>query len=194
MKKKFAIALVAVALVVGCVVGGTLAWLTVDTDPVTNTFTVGDITITLDESTTGDVDGKYKIVPGGKSDKDPTITVEAGSEKCYVYALVENTVKLNDTVVATPNIGDVWVEVSEFEDADATLYRYNAIVEASTDTELPVFTEVTYSDTITKDDIFTLNDTTIIVTAYAHQSENTTVDDANANAITWATGELAATN
>lgn len=190
MKKKFAILLVALALVVGCVVGGTLAWLTATSNKVENTFSVGDITITLDE-TTGT---EYKILPGGYDDKDPTITVEVGSEKCYVYALVENTVKLNGTVVATPNIDETkWTEVGTA--GDATLYRYNEVVDASTaEKTVPVFTSVVYSDTITKGDITTLKDTTITVTAYAHQSENTNQTTADAAANAWAGTTAPATN
>ena len=75
--------LVVMALLIGGAVGGTLAWLIDKTDPVVNTFTAGDINITLDEpnfdSTTA-----YKILPGDTILKDPTVTVEAGSEDCYV--------------------------------------------------------------------------------------------------------------
>ena len=42
----------AVVLLIGCVAGGTLAWLTSTPDAVTNTFTNSDITITLEETST----------------------------------------------------------------------------------------------------------------------------------------------
>lgn len=79
------VTLVAVMLVLGCAVGGTLAWLTAQTAPVVNTFTVGDIDIDLTE-TTG---SEYKLMPGEKVAKDPKVTVKAGSEKCYVFVKVE---------------------------------------------------------------------------------------------------------
>lgn len=79
------VTLVAVMLVLGCAVGGTLAWLTAQTAPVVNTFTVGDIDIDLTE-TTG---SEYKLIPGKKVAKDPKVTVKAGSEKCYVFVKVE---------------------------------------------------------------------------------------------------------
>lgn len=44
------IALLALVLVVGCVAGGTVAWLVATTDTVTNTFTYGKIDITLTET------------------------------------------------------------------------------------------------------------------------------------------------
>lgn len=182
MKKKTIALLMAGVLAVGCVIGGTLAWLTSTTDTVVNTFTVGDINLTLTEEgatqsgTTLTKD--YKIIPGTTADKKPVLTVENLSEKCYVYASVENTVKLNGVVVATPNIdAAIWVKVGE--NGDKAVYRYmgveatNGIVDASTaKQELePVFTQVTYSDTITKADIQTLANTTITINGYAHQSE-----------------------
>ena len=45
---------------IGCVAGGTVAWLVATTDTVTNTFTYGNINIALAEST----GTSYKIIPG----------------------------------------------------------------------------------------------------------------------------------
>lgn len=59
MKKKVLISVTALALVICCAIGGTLAWLSTKTDPVVNTFTVGDIDIELSETTKD-----YKMVPG----------------------------------------------------------------------------------------------------------------------------------
>ena len=70
----------AVVLLLGCVTGGTLACLTSTTGAVTNTFTVGDINITLDETTSD-----YKMIPGYTIAKDPKVTVAANSEKCYLF-------------------------------------------------------------------------------------------------------------
>lgn len=175
--------ILAVVLIVGISVGGTLAWLTATSGPVTNTFTVGDINITLTETTPTN----YKIVPGGEDNKDPTITVLKNSENCYVYVTVDNTVVLNGTVVATPNIDTTnWIEVQTT--GTKTLYRYKDVVPASTtnDQPLPVFTKVVYSDTITKGNINTLANTTIVINGFAHQSDNTTLSVANDAAIAWA--------
>ena len=46
MKKKIAL-LMAMVMLFGMTVAGTLAWLQAETDPVVNTFTVGNINITL---------------------------------------------------------------------------------------------------------------------------------------------------
>ena len=178
--KKIAAVLLAVVLLIGGTIGGTLAWLSAQTDAVTNTFTVGDINITLSETIRSETTGSettgntYKIVPGGTDDKDPKITVKEGSEKCYVYALVTNTVKVKGAVVATPNIDTTtWYVVAT--SGDKTLYRYYQVVDASENAVVcPVFSVVAYSDSIEKSDIDTLKNTTIVIDAYAHQSENIT--------------------
>ena len=73
---------------------GTIAYLT-STDAVKNTFTVGNVSIKLDEAKVTE-DGKivegadrvhendYKLLPGLTYTKDPTVTVENGSEESYV--------------------------------------------------------------------------------------------------------------
>lgn len=185
--------LLALTLLVGCAIGGTIAWLTADTGTVTNTFTVGDINITLEETGAQSNQKNYKIVPGGTDEKDPKITVTASSEKCYVYAYVKNNVSLNNAVVAIPDINTAnWILVGSKTTAATAeetaifeyLYRYKEVVDASDEAKtLPVFTEVSYEDTITKGDIATLEDTQIIIDAFAHQSANTTVDVADAAAI-----------
>lgn len=82
---KLVVAMLAVTLLIGCAIGGTVAWLTAKTDPVVNTFTYGDIDITLDE-TTGN---SYKIIPGVDIEKDPKVTVKANSEDCWLFVKVE---------------------------------------------------------------------------------------------------------
>ena len=92
--------ILAVVLVVGGVVGGTLAWLTAESDTVTNTFTLGDIDIDLDE-TTG---SNYTMIPGNTIGKNPKVTVTAGSEDCWLFVKVEKTgefLKKYSTVILT---------------------------------------------------------------------------------------------
>ena len=50
---------VALTLIIGGIIGGSVAWLTATSQEVVNTFTVGDISINLSE-TTGT---SYKFVP-----------------------------------------------------------------------------------------------------------------------------------
>jgi len=93
LRKALTLILCAVALV-AISVGATIAYLT-DTQSVTNTFTVGQVHIKLDETKT-DINGvttnegrteagnKYKLMPGHTYTKDPMVTVAANSEDCYV--------------------------------------------------------------------------------------------------------------
>ena len=81
-------------LLVAATIFGTMAYLT-SSDKVENTFTVGNVKIKLDEAkvnTDGTpVEGvdrvhenSYKLLPGHTYTKDPTVTVEKGSESAYV--------------------------------------------------------------------------------------------------------------
>lgn len=92
--RKILVSLAALALVAALSVAGTLAYLT-DSKTVKNTFTVGNIQMTLTETDINDPTGErvtsneYKIYPGQTYTKDPTVTILAGSEDCYVRMLVE---------------------------------------------------------------------------------------------------------
>lgn len=99
---KLVVAMLAVTLLIGCAIGGTVAWLTAKTDPVVNTFTYGDINIKLDE-TTGN---NYKIIPGVDIAKDPKVTVNANSEACYLFVKIkeENWPTLMETDGTTKKV------------------------------------------------------------------------------------------
>ena len=81
------VALLALVLVIGCVAGGTVAWLVATTDSVTNTFTYGDINIGLTE--TKPVNQQAKIIPGVDIEKDPKVTVKANSENCWLFVKID---------------------------------------------------------------------------------------------------------
>ena len=92
-KKSILMAVIAVMLVAVLVVGGTLAYFT-DTKSATNTFTVGDVKIKLDESNVNDPSGdrvtsnEYTgMLPGIQYKKDPVVT-NTGKNGAYVRAVV----------------------------------------------------------------------------------------------------------
>lgn len=91
--KKTLIAVVLTLVVCLCAFGATFAWLMDSTETVTNTFTVGDVEITLTE-TTGTT---YHMVPGATLSKDPTVTVEEKSEACWLFIKIVETNNLFDT-------------------------------------------------------------------------------------------------
>lgn len=78
--------LLALALLAGGAVGGTLAWLLDSTDKIENTFSPSSIDVTLSETTQ-----TYKMVPGWTIAKDPKVQISAGSEDCYLFIKVEKT-------------------------------------------------------------------------------------------------------
>jgi len=98
-KHKALLLTVSMALLLCAAAFGTLAYLT-DTDAVRNTFTVGRVDLTLDEAdvkpdgayeTTHDSRvqaNEYHLLPGHTYFKDPTVTVEGGSEDAYVRMIV----------------------------------------------------------------------------------------------------------
>ena len=103
--KALLMSLCAVLLVAASVLG-TMAYLT-DTQKVENTFTVGNVSIKLDEAKVDengtqvvDKDGnpvarvtenEYKLLPGHTYVKDPTVTVQAPSVASYVKMTVTFT-------------------------------------------------------------------------------------------------------
>lgn len=103
------------ALVIGSV-AGTMAYLTSKTDVVTNTFTVGSITATLDETDVdvyGVKDGEtrvaandYKLIPGHTYVKDPTVHIAAGSEPCWLFVKVSNPLSSIESSVDGKSIED----------------------------------------------------------------------------------------
>ena len=74
----------ACVLLVGGVIGGTVAWLTAKTNEVTNVFTTSDIGVELEETPE-----TYKMIPGWTISKDPKAKVTSGSEDCYLFIKVE---------------------------------------------------------------------------------------------------------
>ncbi len=100
MKKTLTIVL-AFVLVIAMSVAGTFAYLT-SQDSVTNTFTVGKVAITLDETDVdsygvkdGDTPVKknaYTIVPGHSYIKDPVVHFQTESEASYLFIKVVNPI------------------------------------------------------------------------------------------------------
>lgn len=91
MKKKYALALAAAAMVGTLAVGGTLAWFT-DTETATNVVTMGNVDITLSEAGGEDgaiIDGGLEytdVMPGDKFQK--TVTIKNNENDAYVRAVI----------------------------------------------------------------------------------------------------------
>ncbi len=111
-KKKLTIGILTIGLICALTIGGTLAFLT-DSEKVTNTFTIGDLDISIDEPhwddgtpddlTTSDTDESTPgdgddMTPGDTKVKDPTVTAEVNNS----YMRVIMTVIDNEATIPNP--------------------------------------------------------------------------------------------
>ena len=175
--KVMAFMLCAALLVCGGIFG-TLAYLTSQTGTITNTFTVGNVKITLDEGKI-DADGQipddtdrttenqnFKLMPGGEYEKDPTIKVDANSESCYIYVQVVNeiaNIEAADTI-ATQMAANGWVAL----DGVANVYcKKDAVAAGSTHV---LFSTVKISGDVDNETLANYMNKTIKITGYAVQS------------------------
>lgn len=166
MKKKVRILVAAIALMLCCAIGGTLAWLSDKTAPVVNTFTVGDINITLTESDNLNL----KMVPGNTVFKDPKVTVKANSEACWLFVKVEKSANFDSFM--TYAVANGWTPLA---DNDGVYYREVPANETDAEFEVLQNNRVTVKETVTKQDLLEVADSnspTLTFTAFAVQKEN----------------------
>ena len=112
MKKKTVALLLACVMVLGVAIGGSLAWLTDTSGTVTNTFTDSDINIALEETTEN-----YKMIPGWTIAKDPKVTIEAGSEACYVFVKIEKSANY-DSYLEQYKVDSAWQQLKDKDNND----------------------------------------------------------------------------
>ena len=168
--KALLLALCAVLLVAVSVLG-TMAYLTSETQVITNTFTVGDINIELTE--TKPESKQAKIIPGVDIEKDPKVTVKANSEACWLFVKVEQTgTFVTDRVTYSVMTGaDGWTALT---DNPGVYYREVGAVTSDTSFDILENNKVTVSDTLTKADVNNItaeNQPKLTFTAYAVQKE-----------------------
>lgn len=172
---KVMMVILAVMLVAGISVGGTLAWITAKSSEVVNTFTYGDINITLQEHElleNGSLGNKevqknsYKFIPGVDLNKDPFVTVEAGSEACWLFVKIEETTwPANDKI--SYSVDSAWTELEA-----GVYYREVAASDADQDFYVLAGNKITVANTLTKTEIEAFADTAqLTFTAYAVQKE-----------------------
>ena len=148
----------AVVLLLGCVTGGTLAWLTATTDEVTNTFTTADVSITLTETYNTDSDNDNEndkwvaqMIPGYSYTKDPVVTVEDDSEDCWLFVKFEEKNNASTYLTYTSNLttDNGWTQGDGTKIPSNVWYRQ--VMKADT----------TKSWNLLKDNIVTVNATTV---------------------------------
>lgn len=158
MKKRSLITmLVALTLVAVVGIGATLAYLSSTTGTLTNTFTVGKVDITQDESdesTPEDPDDRTEegndyedIEPGDVLVKDPTVTVKANSAECYVFMQLDGADALTAQQFEFGGFdAEKWIKVDKKDTLDGVYRYYTTVAKSEADQVLePLFTTVTYS-------------------------------------------------
>lgn len=175
--------ILSVVLLLGCVAGGTVAWLIDETDEVVNTFTYGDINIDLEESP-GPIDdkdddehtNKYEMIPGETIKKDPVITVKAGSEEMWLFVKLEESENFDDFMTyEVEGLGTAWLPL---EGEDGVYFRHitaeevaeeDMLIHVLKDDEVHVKGEVTKEMLNALDADGKSDYPTLTVTAYAVQ-------------------------
>lgn len=172
---KLVVAMLAVTLLIGCAIGGTVAWLTAKTEAVVNTFTYGNINIELTE--TKPTNKQAKIIPGVDIEKDPKVTVKANSEACWLFVKVEKAGTFVEGKV-TYSIADGWTQ-GDGTKIPANVY-YREVNAVTTDTSFYILAgDTTYrngvvkvSENLTKTEVNSITtQPTLTFTAYAVQKD-----------------------
>lgn len=183
-RKALLLTFCAVLLVVASVLG-TIAYLTAN-DTVTNTFTVGQVAINLDEAKVNPdgtvVEGadrvkanSYKLLPGHEYTKDPTVHVNAVSENSWIFVKVENGIaayEANTTdykQIADQITENGWTAL----DGVANVY-YKSYAQNAAGADLVVFENFKVSDTANTVDGWANiieKSTKVTVNAYAIQAD-----------------------
>lgn len=187
MKKRILTVALVVALLATCF-GGTLAYLK-DSDAQTNTFTTGNVLISLDEAkvekdeATGNLvakkdaegeverttaDQEYKLFPAMTVTKDPTITLDAGSENAWIAAKI--TVSNGfDLMTHATKTGALFDGTANVVVDGNVLYVYVKAVQ-SADAKIVLFNELNIPETWGNTEMAAINGMTINVEAYAVQA------------------------
>lgn len=168
---------VALTLIIGGIIGGSVAWLTAKTEPVVNTFTYGDIDITLTE-TTGE---SYKIIPGVDISKNPKVAVTANSEACWLFVKVKQTGTFVEGEVTYSVITgeNGWAKGDGTSIPANVYYREVSAADAEQGVSYNILSGndtypdgvITVSDTLTKENIESITNPTLTFTAYAVQKD-----------------------
>lgn len=198
MKKILAFALCLV-LVAGLSIAGTVAYLTAKSTVVENTFIVGNVAISLDESPVdeyGDVvsgarvtANTYKLIPGENYTKDPIVHVDVESERAWLFVKVVNGIAGIEAASVEggyQNIADQ-MKANKWEVIDQTngIYAYKEPVDArTTAVNVPVFGQFTLKGDAAVADY---ENASITIQAYAVQADNLLTYQA-----AWAAAPLAA--
>lgn len=167
--------MLALTMVVGCAVDGTVAWLVSESESSVSTFTLGDINIKL----TGESESQpLKIIPGVGIRRSLKVTVDPNSEACWLFVKVEGTnwshfPDANGTakVSYSVDVQNGWIALNGHP---GVYYREVSAEDAKTGVEYDVNGVVAVSEELTKAEINSIASGTqpqLSFTAYAVQRD-----------------------
>ena len=169
--KKFIIPIISVVLICCCLVGTTYAWIVAKADPIINTFTAGNINISLSDTSSRHM----TMVPGVRLTENSRVTVWAGSEACWLFVKVQES-ELFDTYLEYA-MDPVWTKLVGTDPGYDVYYR--EVASSATDQNFEVLKiqsengdEILVKPTVTKAQLEALNThnyPTLTFTAYAVQ-------------------------
>lgn len=194
--RRIALTLCLMFVVAFASIGGTIAWLTANGGTVTNTFTVGDIDIKLEETEQSDgepLDANEQwtaqLVPGSSYHKNPVVTVlgDANNVDCYLFIKFDPSVSktyLDYTSAWEVENQNTWTKL-EVADVDYEVW-YTTVTAISTNTSFPLISgdrvkvkeELKKADTDESTLSMPADAFTMTYTAYAVQKDNLTVEEA----------------
>lgn len=199
MKKKTILMMLFTIFFLFISIGFTVAYFT-DEEKASNVYTIGKVSISLNETDVDELgvpienakrvyDNQYHLMPGYTYVKDPTITVNAGSNDSYVRLLVTiNSIEeLNEifdgnfspkTLVNAWN-KEKWIYTDVYDNGDNSNtyeFRYYKVVnglngEKKENNKLePLFNSFTVPSDLTKEELSMLKDLNITIIGQAIQN------------------------
>lgn len=130
MNKKL-ITAASIALAACVAIGGTIAYLTAETDTITNTFTVGDVNVTLTEENAVDNAQSFKVTPGVPVEKKADVSVVPGSEEAYIF--VEAVATDMEENGLTYEMAKGWTQIG-----DTNVYYWMDVIGSDGIADIPV--------------------------------------------------------
>lgn len=167
--------MLALTMVVGCAVDGTVAWLVSESESSVSTFTLGDINIKLTEAESESQ--PLKIIPGVEIRRSLKVTVEPNSEACWLFVKVEETnwsrfPDANGTAKVFYSVAGGTNDWKALDNYPGVYYREVSAGDAQTGVVYDVNCNVTVSQMLTKAEVNSIASGTqpkLSFTAYAVQ-------------------------
>lgn len=173
-KVKIVILLCVVSLALLVITPSTIAWLKDETDFLVSNFSHGNIKISISESNLdNNLIKNYEIAPNAKFVKDTQVIVEANSEDCYLFIVVDKSSNLDKFMKY--EIEDGWTNLKD----NSNVY-YREVDKKNENQTFNVIKNnvISVKDNLTKEDFNALNEEnypTISISAHAIQ-RNSKID------------------